>query len=144
MSKPPKTKLRRRLVALYGEMAALTLPKCAQGCSHPSLKYSCCSPEYCEMARDYAKEEWGVELQPTTHDRLPFMGPTGCVVPAHLRPLCTLHNCRINSIGFDVYDPTWSKKYLKLRDEITEVECLLARDEADHKEEAMAPRKLGR
>lgn len=82
--------MNRELVKqLSKEMAAITLAKCKQ-CRCP---LSCCSPEYCELSIEYAKDEWGVELVVTGHPDLPLMGSAGCVVEPHLRPICTVHVC---------------------------------------------------
>ncbi len=104
----------KELIPLYAKMAELTLPKCKQ--CRASL--ACCSPEYCEMTIQNAKEVWGVELQRTDNPRLPLMGPNGCTAQPHFRPNCTMHTCSINSLGFDPKDPKWTKKYFKLREEI--------------------------
>lgn len=74
------------------------------------------------MARGYAEKEWGVRLTPTDHPTIPFLGPGGCVVPPHLRPLCTLHTCEISSIGVKRGDPVWTEKYFDLRNEINDLE----------------------
>lgn len=100
-------------VKLFQQMADLTEPKCRE-CRAPQ---SCCSPEYCEMAIGYAAEQ-GITLTPTDHSRLPMMGPTGCIVAPHLRPLCTFHVCSINGLGFDPKDPAFTKKYFQIRNKI--------------------------
>jgi hypothetical protein len=76
------------------------------------------------MAEDFAREEWGIDLTSlrTNHPKLPFMGDSGCVVPAHLRPLCTLHVCSINNIGIKATDMEWTNKYFELRDQINDLE----------------------
>ncbi len=104
------------LVVLFQEMADLTLPKCRE-CRVP---LSCCSAEYCRMAIEVAKQDWGVELQETGHPSLPLMGETGCTAAPHFRPLCALHTCRINGLGYDPDDPEWTKRYFALRGEIDE------------------------
>jgi hypothetical protein len=78
------------------------------------------------MAMEYARQEWQVDLadKVTDHRTLPFMGPTGCVVPAHLRPCCTLHTCDINGIGCKRGDPEWTERYFALREEIEETDYL--------------------
>jgi len=75
------------------------------------------------MAMEMAKER-GVELTPTGHSKLLFMSGTGCVVPPHLRPLCTLHTCDINSWGFKPNDTDgeWTKKYFDIRNKIEDEE----------------------
>lgn len=110
--------LREQVIALYKEMADITLPKCEK-CRLP---LSCCSPEYCYMAIEYAPRRWGVELKETGHEKLPLMGENGCVAAPHLRVLCTLHVCCINSLGFDPKDPRWTERYFELREEINELE----------------------
>lgn len=106
---------KKSLQILFEEMSKLTQPKCAQ-CKIP---FSCCSQEYCEIAKNYAKEK-GIELIETNHPKLPFMGPNGCIVPPYLRPLCTLHVCSINSLGYDPQDPKFTEKYFQLREQIEE------------------------
>ncbi len=114
--------VREQLVGWYQEMADMTLPKCKQ-CRVP---LSCCSPEYCHMAIQIAHEDWGVELKATGHERLPLMGENGCVAPPHVRPLCTLHVCCINGLGFDPHDKPWTEKYFQLRAKITEADFELS------------------
>lgn len=47
------------------------------------------------------------------------MGEDGnCILEPHLRPLCTLHQCMIDSWGFDPEDPEWTRKYFELRGRI--------------------------
>lgn len=103
-----------KLVVLFQKMAELTLPQCQHKCNLP---LSCCSAEYCEEAKRYAKEDWGIDLQFTEHPELPFMGEKGCIVPPHLRPLCTLHVCKINAVG-TTGDAKWDKEYYSLREKI--------------------------
>ena len=69
------------------------------------------------MAEEIAAEE-GVQLIPTSHPTLKFMGPTGCIVEPYLRPLCTLHTCAVNGIGFKAGDDVWNKKYFALRKQL--------------------------
>lgn len=105
------------LINLYKEMSELTSPECG-ACPVP---HSCCDKLACDMATAYAAE-LGVTLTPTGHDKLPYMGENGCVVPPHLRPICTLHTCAVNSLGFKRGDEAWSKKYHELRDRIEALE----------------------
>ncbi len=104
--------MNNNLVQLFGKMADLTKPKCAE-CKIP---HSCCSPEYCEMAIQLAFKD-GVTLTPTNHPKLKMMESSGCTAPVHYRPLCTLHVCSINSLGFDS-DAEFTKSYFELRDKI--------------------------
>lgn len=102
------------LIRLFRKMADLTEPECASVCKLPR---SCCSPEYCDMAEETARDH-GVVLTPTDHPTLKFMTPTGCIVEPHWRPLCTLHTCAFNNMGFKLNDEAWNKKYFKLREKI--------------------------
>lgn len=115
-----KTENHFKLIDLYRKISELTRPQC-QLCAAP---LSCCSPEYCRMASEVARE-WGEALQPTGHATLPFMSAAGCVVPPHLRPLCTLHHCAINSLGFFPGQPMLTTAYYKLRSEIDDLEIEL-------------------
>jgi hypothetical protein len=106
--------MNKKLEILYEQMSQLTAPVCANYCRAP---HSCCDRMYCEIAADYAKEQ-GVTLIRTGHPTLPFMSAQGCTIPPHLRPICTLHVCCVNSLGFKPNDPKWTKEYFELREEI--------------------------
>lgn len=103
------------LVTLFQQMYEHTKDECAR-CRAP---HSCCALEACAMADDYARS-CGIILERTDHPKLPFMGPEGCTVPPHLRPLCTMHTCAINSLGFKPNDPEWTERYFNLRSQIEE------------------------
>lgn len=105
---------KEKLKDLYSQMHDLTLPECRK-CRAP---LSCCDAVYCEASKQVQKE-WGEGiLAPNTHPTLPYMSVNGCVVPPHLRPLCTLHTCEINSLGFKKNDPEWTTKYFSIREQI--------------------------
>lgn len=107
-----------RVIQLYKELYDHTEPECRQSCRVPQ---SCCSPEYCEMAEEWARVRWGVDVnfQRTGHKTLPFMSDVGCVLSPHHRPLCTKHTCQVNSIGFKPGDEAWTKRYFELTDELS-------------------------
>lgn len=73
------------------------------------------------MAIEIARE-WGTKLETTDHLTLPLMGKNGCTAAPHFRPLCTLHTCRINALGFEPSDPEWTKKYFALREQLAEMD----------------------
>jgi hypothetical protein len=106
-----------KLIRLFREMADLTAPECESACKVP---HSCCSPEYCDMAEELAHKH-GIPLAHTAHPTLKFMGvdangkATGCIVDPHWRPLCTLHTCDVNGLGFKRGDDVWNNRYFKLR-----------------------------
>lgn len=120
------------LKILWQEMADFTRSTCMKPSNPDFLEArkngdcirpgSCCSPEYCEFALETA-EEMGETLARTTNPTLPLMGPDGCVAPPHVRPMCTLHVCCINSLGFKPGDPEWTKKYFDLREKLTGERC---------------------
>ena len=112
-----KMKKDKNLIEAYQKMADLTLPKCKK-CPCP---LSCCSPEYCEITIKHAAETWGIQLERTKHPTLPLMGENGCTAQPHLRPICTVHNCKINALGFDP-DMKWTEEYFDLRDKIETLE----------------------
>ena len=115
----------QQLIKLYKDMSELTLAECRQ-CRRP---LSCCDPMYCDFAEDLAKER-GVTLERVNEGPLKFMGPNGCTVPPHLRPLCTFHTCDMNSYGtrkrkaFDEpgTSEAWNKRYFDLRADIEQAE----------------------
>lgn len=113
---------------LWVQMAALTMEKCLQKCHRMG---SCCDTAYCEMAVRIADEKGELipvndkpgSFQDGAGETIPFLDFAGrCVVPPHLRPLCTLHQCDINGLGFCPEDPEWTKKYFDLRERLEEVE----------------------
>src|SRR5437016_1783838 len=105
------------LQVLYREMAAFTKPVCDAGCEQfAGNSYRCCERKYCELARIFAREKYGVTLIDTGHPLLPFMGEAGCVVEPHLRPICALHACPV-SYGRGL-DAEAMKRYFSLRHSI--------------------------
>jgi len=110
------------IIELYRLMYEHTEPECSCSCNIPR---SCCSPEYCQMAIEWAQDKWGVTLEPTDHEKLPLMGPKGCIAQPHHRPLCTLHTCDIAAFGYKMLpapDPEWDARYWQLRSAIDEQE----------------------
>src|SRR3546814_16141989 len=91
---------RRRLIALYADLAAHTEPECTGACARPM---TCCQESYCEIAMDFAAEHWGVELPTTWHRALPMLGPDGCTGAPHPRPTCTAPARKIVAQGKGVY-----------------------------------------
>jgi hypothetical protein len=105
------------LESLYDEMYELTRGRC--GCEGTGQHgCGCCATFHCIAAAQFAKEKYGVELTPTGHPVM-FMGATGCVVPPHLRPICTLHACTVTwGSGEFAGDPERTDKYKALKLEI--------------------------
>lgn len=115
---------RKRLrIAIWQEMADLTRPKCL-ACTWAGPN-RCCERMHCDEAAYWAKDKWGVELKPTGyHPELPFMGPEGCVVPPHLRPICAVHVCERHYL----FDAAFGQKYFDLRARLDELESGLEFD----------------
>ena len=109
------------LVNLFQLMSDHTKGRCGTVCGtyNPNR---CCDSMYCEITKQYAKEEYGIDLKETGHEILPFMGKDGCTVEPHLRPLCTLHDCKINSLGFEPKNPELTKRYFEIREQIEDAE----------------------
>lgn len=103
-------------IELFRQMAEHTLPRCGKSCGNGNPD-RCCNDIYCEAAEKLALDH-NIVLPKQPHPRLRFMGPVGCVVPPHFRPLCTLHDCKISSIGEDPEDAVWTDRYFELREEI--------------------------
>ena len=113
--------VKRKLIEAYACIAQISKE---HGCMKCRVPMSCCSAEYCFIAKQYAKESWGIELQPITSGPLPFISEgNGCIVPAHLRPICSLHACQINSVGFFPNDKQATESYFILRNEIEKLEA---------------------
>lgn len=113
----------QKLIYLYRKMYDHTKLKChPPRCKSYYTPMRCCSPEYCESTVQYAKDIWGVDLKITGHKDLPLMGPEGCTAEPHLRSICTVHDCLINSLGCDPGDDEWTARYFQLRQEINELE----------------------
>jgi len=98
-------------VELWQEMADLTLAKCKEHCHALG---SCCTEGDCGTTERYAAS-LGVILERVPGSKIPFLKDGQCIVSPHLRPYCSLHQCKIASMGFDVKDPEWTKKYFRLR-----------------------------
>lgn len=107
----------KKVETLYKELADITRKKCA-GCNVP---FGCCDSFYCEMAEKYAKNQYGVDLTPTgfaNKKGLKFMSENGCIVPPHLRPVCTIHICDKALYA----DPKFHDKYFSLREKLDCIE----------------------
>jgi len=115
---------RKAFVEVGRKMAEHTATDCKHICKSSPMG-SCCDSTYCDMASQFARETWGVELQPVEgweqSKRLPFIGEQGCIVEPHLRPLCTVHHCDINGLGFKKGDLKWTERYFELRGEFDDL-----------------------
>lgn len=106
-------------IAAFAALADITAPKCAT-CRVPHL---CCSEGHCTEAQTFARETFGIELTPHG-DVLPFLGESGCSVPPHLRPLCSVHVC-----GAQLADAGFAERYYELREAAgAELEAIVGMD----------------
>ena len=124
--------LRKRLVEVSREMYHLTNKRCGDYCGpdNPFFndeKVICCEDSYCEATAKYAKEIWNVLLQPTGHPTVRFLGPTGCSVEPHLRPLCTEHQCNFRTFGKFPDSSTDTSKFVELLKEMEDINYQLSR-----------------
>lgn len=109
-----------KTIMLYKRIADLTFGHCKETCRNLG---SCCSPEYCYLTIEIARDEWGTELTRTEHPTLPLLSLTGeCTAPPHMRPFCSLHSCDIANIGHFRNDIPLTNKYFKLRRGIERLE----------------------
>jgi hypothetical protein len=76
----------------YAELARITLEKC-QKCpvSGAEVQYRCCDKIFCEVVRETMPS--GVSYPYNEGHRVPYMGPTGCVVSPEHRPYCSAYVC---------------------------------------------------
>ena len=98
---------------LWQEMADMTKARCKEspGCHGEGW---CCNAMYCEEVRQYAAKKGVTLTEPSPrNEQLPFCGENGCTVPPQYRPLCTVHQCRIETAPAD-----WQRKYFKLREKL--------------------------
>lgn len=120
--------MKQELVQLYKEMYDMTSGICSareDECQkYKDNPYRCCETRYCEQARQLARAEGIVLLDTGVVPGLPFMGKSGCIVPPHLRPICTLHVCTISfAERSHVGDaPDGLRKYQELRRRIEQEE----------------------
>ena len=111
--------MENKLKSLYDELQKLTWYQCAKFCKtlDKIKKVSCCSQEYCGIAKDYALMQ-GIDIPYVNDTGLPYQTEKGCAVPAHLRPMCSRHIC--DHILFR--DAVFYEKYSELVDQINEIE----------------------
>ena len=102
-------------------LADLTEPMCAgkgkDGCRAP---HSCCSPTHCEDAEEFFTKTLRMKFPRTDHLTHPFMGPNGCTLPPAARPVCTVHVCKVNSMGCLSVERV-NDKYFDLRENLNEL-----------------------
>jgi hypothetical protein len=110
---------RERLKVLYADLAEHTWSDCEVSCTYRP-RYGCCHPMFCRLAAHFAARVWDVELEPTGHPRLPFMGPEGCTIEPHLRPVCSKHTCERSPLPFRERRQLseWHRRYEDLMAEV--------------------------
>jgi hypothetical protein len=112
-------KANERLITLYKNIADITFQDCKVKCRRLG---SCCEPMYCEIAIAFAKDTYGIELE-QTGNKIPLLRDGGtCVAEPHLRGMCSMHSCDINSVGFFKGNPQLTNQYFEVRDEIESIE----------------------
>ena len=101
--------MRTKTVNCLRKVQKLTQAKC-ETCPE-SLEHRCCDVMFCRMAEKTA-QSLGYNPVETGH-KIPFMGKSGCVIPAEFRPGCSGFVC-----GHHFKDRTFRRKYNRLDDEI--------------------------
>jgi len=120
---------RDELVSMYAELASITAKACAarNGCLNDGKRGMCCEEEICLMVRSRAAD-WGVELDGDP----PYNSDGPCRVPPHLRPICSVHQCEIASIGvFRNLSEEDQRRYWGLREETDLIEFEMSRTKDD-------------
>lgn len=97
----------KKMISVFEALARHTAPKCGQCLA----AHACCNRAQCEDTRNFARQTFGIILE-DTGEHLPFLGPTGCTVPPHLRPLCSVHVCEQH-----LRDDDWTERYFDLREQ---------------------------
>ena len=88
-------------------------------CSACRVPFSCCNADACREAANFAWIFFGIDTKPDFTKAVPFLSETGCTLPPHLRPQCTVYTCDIHAFGFKRdYNPKWNKRYWQLREDI--------------------------
>lgn len=75
----------------FKKLSDLTRQAC-DGCDHEGKWHRCCGTIFCEQVKKDL-DATGIEIERPGPVGLPYMGPNGCVVPPHLRPVCTGYVC---------------------------------------------------
>lgn len=110
------------IIDLAQQMADLTRPRCGgKGCGYNGRRKNfCCEKFYCDVAEEYALMHGVTDIPKPGPVDLPYMASDGrCVMPPHLRLVCTVHDCQINSWGFDPEDKEFTDKYFDLRERLS-------------------------
>ena len=97
-------------IASFNQLAEATAPKCGSCLA----AYACCTPQQCEDTAAFALETFGVTFE-HQGGRLPFLGEKGCIVPPHLRPICSVHVCETH-----FQDAEFAERYFELRETASE------------------------
>lgn len=111
-----------RLIKKYEEIAAYIYGYCQKlGCvpayaSKKQVLGLCCDSSLCELIQDNLRSR-GIKLKlnPRTGT---FVKHNHCIVPPHLRPLCTVHACdRLQCFAGHQF----MQKFLRLRNELDQL-----------------------
>jgi hypothetical protein len=100
-------------------MAELTRQKCEEcpsiyGAMKPAR---CCDKFFCELTTETIRELGGEPIPHGTHPELPYMGENGCVVPPHLRPVCSGFVCQAHLERDHGFASKWEALQKKLNED---------------------------
>jgi hypothetical protein len=119
---------KRKLIQLYRDIAEHTRSACKRTCKFEGRCVDC-SDLYGAQAEQFMLTFWKeIPPQHTGSDRCRFLGADGCILAPHFRPICSIHHCSINSLGFLPGDPGWTKRYFRIRervDQMQDLDCIV-------------------
>ncbi len=107
-----------KYIELCSEMYSITRGICEKRCKK---RGACCDRFFCEDAWTRANEA-GTILPWHDGQPLPLLVDGECAAPPQFRPICTVHQCDIASLGYFKDSPMeLTDRYYDIRDEIDSI-----------------------
>jgi hypothetical protein len=102
----------------YDEIAAYIYSFCKKmGCTpNGKLTGLCCDHFTCDLMQEQAGQKFEIELDFEKMNT--FVNSGHCIVPPHLRPLCSVHACE----RLQLWAPGFFDKWMRMREVIEEME----------------------
>ena len=100
------------VIAAYQRLYEITSSKC-DDCGR------CCNPQQCAEIEETAKA-LGADI-PALPESGSYIVNNRCMLEPHQRPVCTVHHCKIGSLGFFPGDAETTKAYFDARDALLEL-----------------------
>ena len=105
------------LKEVYNKIYELTRKVCSKN-KFCGGKGNCCNAVICQEC----VRAFDGEVLPPLNDEGTYLGENGCILKPHQRPLCTVHQCEIASMGIFKGNPEMTDLYFTLRDEAGKLE----------------------